>query len=570
MASSPAPPILLIVTVILAGCAGLTEPSISRQDDHNQWGRHSNRNNLCIAPDLDRRIPTRWQVGDFTDDGLWQRDRSQNVKWVARLGSNAFGNAVVAGGRVYVGTNNDAGYLPRFPKGKVDLGVLLCFDARDGKFLWQYSAAKLPGGDKHDYAGVGICGSPYVEGSRVWLVNNRGEVVSLDSDDVAAHEPAVLSTYDMRKELGVAPLFMSNCSPTAWGNKLLVCTCNGTDESGKHVLAPHAPSFIALEMKADHGLRRDRGLRWRDASPGGGILHGQWSSPAIWSPQGASRGTTLDQVIFAGGDGWLYGFAIPPDFGDAWDAKTSPSKPALRWRFDCNAKDAVWKAGGRGNRNTLIATPVVHGDCVYIATGQSPEWGDGPGTLWCVDLKRATLEGGDVSPDLVFNPAHDAGRSPIPPRREQAADAAAGDIVKPNPNSAAVWKYTGDDLNGNGRIDLDERFHRSISTVAAHNGLVIAPDFSGIVHCVDAATGKAHWTHDLQAGVWGSPLIFNDRVYLGTDDGRVVVFALSRQKKVLAENDMGESVYSTPMVANGMMYVATKSRLFAITSDARP
>ena len=60
------------------------------------------------------------------------------------LGSDTYGNVVVANGNLYVGKNNGNAYLKRYPNSE-DLGVLLCFRELDGKFLWQYSREKLPG-----------------------------------------------------------------------------------------------------------------------------------------------------------------------------------------------------------------------------------------------------------------------------------------------------------------------------------------------------------------------------------------------------------------------------------------
>jgi outer membrane protein assembly factor BamB len=93
----------------------------------------------------------------------WDVKTGRNVKWTARLGSTTHGTPVVADGQVYIGTNNGAGYLKRYPS-KVDLGVLLCFRESDGEFLWQYSAEKLPTGRVHDWPTMGIGSSPLVEG----------------------------------------------------------------------------------------------------------------------------------------------------------------------------------------------------------------------------------------------------------------------------------------------------------------------------------------------------------------------------------------------------------------------
>ena len=149
-----------------------------------------------------KNIPTEWNIGAFdAKTGKWIKDDSKNIKWVAALGSQSYGNPVVANGQVYVGSNNGAGYLKRYPA-SVDLGVLLAFSEADGKFLWQHSNEKLPTGRVHDWPLQGVCAAPLVEGKRLWYVTNRGEVVCLDTqgfydnkdDGPVTKDPAACST----------------------------------------------------------------------------------------------------------------------------------------------------------------------------------------------------------------------------------------------------------------------------------------------------------------------------------------------------------------------------------------
>ena len=98
-----------------------------------------------------------------------------------------------------------------------------------------------------------------------------------------------------------------------------------------------------------------------------------------------------------------------------------------------------------------------------------------------------------------------------------------------------------------------------------HGGLVYYPDFSGFLHCLDAASGKPYWVHDTFAAVWGSPTIADSKLYLGDEDGDVVVLALGREERVLAENNLGSSVYSTPGPANQTLFIATRDKLFALS-----
>jgi outer membrane protein assembly factor BamB len=324
---------------------------------------------------------------------------------------------------------------------------------------------------------------------------------------------------------------------TALGDILFVNTSNGVDESHLVVPAPNAPSFIALDKNTGE-------LLWQDNSPKDNILHGQWGSPAVAVIGG------VPQVIFGGGDAWLYSFKAD---------RGKDGKPELLWKFDANPKDSILELGGRGTRNDIISTPVVYDGLVYFATGQDPEHGEGKGILWCVDPTKR----GDISESIVVNISDP--EKPIPTKRIQAAVEADGDRIKPNPNSGVVWKYERADLNEDGKIDFEEEFHRSISTVAIQDDLLFTCDFSGLIHCVDAKTGKVYWTHDMLAAAWGSPLIVEGHVYIGDEDGDITVFGVSKEKHdPLAEVSMNNSVYSTPIVANGILFIANKDYVFAI------
>ena len=169
-------------------------------------------------------------------------------------------------------------------------------------------------------------------------------------------------------------------------------------------------------------LDQDTGeVLWTNKSPDLAILHGQWSSPT-YSVLGGQP-----QVIFAGGDGWVYSF----------DPKGDGKKGAKElWRFDANPKEAKWILGGRGTRNNIIATPVVYDGMVYAAVGQDPEHGEGMGHLWCINPKLR----GDVSPTIAIG----KDGKPIPfknRRRLQVVIKGMGESVRKNPNTAELWHY---------------------------------------------------------------------------------------------------------------------------------
>ena len=192
--------------------------------------------------------------------------------------------------------------------------------------------------------------------------------------------------------------------------------------------------------------------------------------------------------------------------GDGWIRGYEATSGKKLWEFDTNPKDSVWPK----TRNELISTPVVYDGLVYIANGQDPEHGEGVGHLYAID----------------------------PTKR--------GDITK----TGMVWHY--------------DKIRRSISTAAVVDGIVYFPDFSGFLHAVDAKTGKAYWTHDMFAAVWGSALVVDGKVYLGDEDGDVTILQAGKTLKVLGEMNMGSSVYATAVPANGALIIANRNQLFSL------
>ena len=152
---------------------------------------------------------------------------------------------------------------------------------------------------------------------------------------------------------------------------------------------------------------------------------------------------------------------------------------------------------------------------MYIGVGQDPEHGEAPGNFWAVDI---------------------TGR---------------GDLTE----TGVVWHRSGED------------FHRTISTAAIHDDILYIPDLSGFLYALDAQTGEHYWTYDTFAAVWGSAFVVGGHVYLGDEDGDVVILQAGREEKVGAEMNMGGAVYTTPTVVDGVLYIATRSELFAIVSN---
>jgi outer membrane protein assembly factor BamB len=459
-----------------ATCLMLALGAADSGADWPMWGGTPGRNMVGAMSNA----PTRWNV-----------ETKENVKWVAPLGSHAYGNPVVSGGMVFVGTNNE---LLLDPKQAGDRGVLMAFRESDGQFLWQHTSEKLASGDVNDWPLQGVASSPLVEGDRLYYVSNRAELICLDTKGFTDGEndgpyateafkgpkdADVVWRFDMIAKVGTFPHNLANSSPVAYGDLVYVSTSNGRDESHAKVPSPQSPTIVAVNKQSGE-------LVWKDNAAGARILHGQWSSPAV-----GKVGDTV-QLVSGQGDGWVRGF----------EALTG----VKLWEFDLNPKDAVWPK----TRNEVVSTPIIVDNVVYLASGQDPEHGDGPGRLFAIDATRR------------------------------------GDITQ----TGRIWEY--------------DKIRRSISTGALHDGILYYADFSGFLHALDSKTGKPLWVHDTLAAIWASPYVVDGKVYLGNEDGNIVILQAGKEKKLIAEIDMGSSVYSTVVAANGTLYVGNRDHLYAV------
>lgn len=496
--------------------------------DWPQWGGTDARNMFSPA----RHVPHEFIQGrnpqvNFkpgTEEVI--RTNIQNLKWVTKIGSQSYGNTTVSGGRVFIGTNNEH---PRDPRHQGDRSILMCFDEKTGELLWQLVIPKLASGKVNDWEGLGLLSSPTIEGDRVYIVSSRCEVLCLDVKGMANGNDG---PYKDEAKYVVRDVILDKGKPTEQpappvepGPKDadILWVYDMIDELG---VFPHNASDCAPLVVGDSVfVNTSNGQDWShsnipspnapslisldkntgqllgedDAKIGPRILHGQWSSPSSGNVNGR------DLVFFGAGDGVLYAFDAKPVKEDDIDYLKTV------WKFDANPperkKVRYPEAEGPSEIN---ATPVFYKNRVYVAVGQDPEHGEGVGNLVCIDATKT------------------------------------GDITE----TGTVWSY--------------DKINRSISTVSiTPEGLLFIADFSGYLYCFDAETGKLYWSHDLKAHVWGSTLAVDGKVYIGDEDGDLAIFEASKEKKLLSETNLGAPVYSTPVVANGVLYIASNTHLFA-------
>jgi outer membrane protein assembly factor BamB len=514
--------------------------------DQPQWGQAWSRNMVSAETNL---------------PASFDPETGRNLKWVADLGTQTHSTPVVAGGRVYIGTNNGQ---PRDPKHQGDRGVLMCFEEETGRFLWQLVVPKRDEDAYMDWPNTGISSPVTVEGDRVYLVNNRGAVVCLDAKgmadgndgpfrDEAAHmtspnisntaprqvagaeiqpqplrAPAdgvlltpgpldadIIWTFDLVAEAGIWPHDGAHSSILIHGDYLYLNTATGVDNTHKHIRTPDAPSLVVLNKHTGQYVARDAENMAADT------FHAAWSSPSLAMVNGQPH------IFFCGGNGVIYAFE--PFAANRSPAPTDPGKiAALKkfWSFDFDPaapKTNVHRftQNRREGPSTIYGLPVVHENRLYVAGGGDLWWGKNQAWLKSYELSSPRHAGADET----------------------------------NAPPALRWSYP-----------LEKHV---MATPAVADGLVFIADCGRTFHCVDATTGQRLWTADIQGEVWASPMVADGKVYLGTRSGNFYVFAASREKQPLATLDLVNPISATVTPANGVLYLATMNRLYAVQTGAQ-
>lgn len=505
----------------------LASAAVLHAADWPQWGGDLGRNMVSTEKDL---------PADFH-----ARAPMENVRWMATLGGFIQGNPTVAGGRVFVGTDDAAlDQDPRFVR--THGGMVQCLDEETGKVLWRLPVPvrmrdRLPQGAHYGEQKMGVCSSPAVQGNRVFVVTNSCEVLCLDVNGMAngndgpyqdeaaymagrGHPPIKLGkqdgdiiwSFDLVDQLGICPHDVAACSPLVDGRFLYTVSCNGVNAAHDHCLRPDAPSFICLDTQTGKLLATDtEGLGQR-------MWHCLWSPPSM----GVVNGKKL--VFFGGADGVCYAFEALTQVPDA------PIHFKKVWQFDCdppefrhpNGQTINYYVGDKRKKystnkddgkflgpSEIISAPVFYNGRVYTTIGQDPTHGRGRGLLHCIDASQT------------------------------------GDIT----STANVWTYEG--------------IERSIGSVAISDGLLYAVDLAGHVHCLDLATGKPYWVYDTHTETWGTPLVADGKVYILNHKG-LVIFAAGKEAKLLATVHLDASSNATPVAANGTLFIASQNSLWAV------
>lgn len=104
------------------------------------------------------------------------------------------------------------------------------------------------------------------------------------------------------------------------------------------------------------------------------------------------------------------------------------------------------------------------------------------------------------------------------------------------------------------------------SPIAVGDYLYIFTD-SGITTCLDARTGAVVYEGGrppVPATFRAAPVAFNDKILLTSEDGETFVMRAGPKHEILRTNSLGETIWASPALAAGTIYIRGEKHLFAI------
>ena len=441
---------------------------------------------------------------------------TEHVKWSATLG-DGIGCPVVVAGRVFTSAMVDEKTVGLF-----------AYDASTGQQLWMRS---WPVGDvdeihltnSHAYS------TPAADGERVYFYFTTLGMVSVDAKTGADvwHQPLPVPYFVFKWGAGMSPVLYKD----------LILFVQDDDLH---------PAFYAFDSKTGK-------IRWKDDRNDMAV---NYSHPVICETEQG------DEIVVAG-TGLLIGYD-PTTGKRLWEART-----LLR---------------------NIKTTPVSHNGIVYISVQSK-----GIASQWLASIDQAETGNSDnkITRDEV---QAFFGKRPVPEEfykktfdrgdidKDGDLEGEELDIAFLAPNNRAGASFDSavpaDEyvlaVKGGGRGDVTathvlwkhptKHTDHIVSPLVVNDRMLLIQE-GGIATCFETAAGKPLFGPariNNAANYFASPVYGDGKIYIASENGNIVVLHDGPELKVLAVNDMGSPVLGTPAIADGALFVRTRTQLLKI------
>jgi outer membrane protein assembly factor BamB len=460
---------------------------------------------------------------------------TENVRWSRELGEG-IASPTIAAGRLFA-TAMAGG------EGEERKLVVYGLDAATGDELWrrEFPAGAAPLAPIHEVNSYASA-TPAADAERVYVYFTRLGLVALDAArgaDVWRYElPEPFFIFDWGP--GMSPVLHED----------LVLFCQDDDLS---------PALYAIDKRSGR-------LAWKDDRSDMAVCY---SHPVVCQ-------TDQGPEIVVAGTGKVIGY--------------DPATGARKW------------AAALLCRN-IKTTPVVAGDTVYLSVesyGISYQWratadADGDGRITRDEIRASRKRPDDPIPDRFWEKFARGDANGDGVLEGEEIDAAFLDPSNKGGLLAAEVQSRGGDETDVKKFDDELQKEASIQAVCGGgtgdvSGTHVrwkienkAPDHlvspllvgdrlllikrGGLASLFDAATGDEIWYRERIGGegsYLASPVAGDGKVYVTGEHGDIAVLKLGDQPEVLAINDMGEQCVNSPAIADGRLYIRTRTRIFCV------
>jgi len=84
----------------------------------------------------------------------------------------------------------------------------------------------------------------------------------------------------------------------------------------------------------------------------------------------------------------------------------------------------------------------------------------------------------------------------------------------------------------------------------------------GLLTCLDAVSGKVHWSERVPGAYSASPICANGKIYITNETGGGMVVQAGTEFKELARSDLREKTFATFVPVDGALFVRTETQLY--------
>jgi outer membrane protein assembly factor BamB len=125
--------------------------------------------------------------------------------------------------------------------------------------------------------------------------------------------------------------------------------------------------------------------------------------------------------------------------------------------------------------------------------------------------------------------------------------------IKPGPSPSILWE--------------DDEYLPEVASPVASEGLLFVATTYGVLVCYDAKTGEKYWEQEFNNSFYSSPVIADGKLFATDINGITHIFKVSKTPELINEPELDETITTTPVFMDGMIYLRGDINLYCITQN---